>query len=130
MRKDKLIELLNSIPGNPDILLWNGYVEDWMDIDDELVPTLFGKETVEHQLKMIIFQEMNYTKKELSQERISELRKLVEDRTKRDKSDILNPYVEEKEKKEWYGNSIRTKYILNSKMRNKKHFDRNCSVDY
>lgn len=32
MKKDKLIKLLLSIEGNPDILLWNGYVGDWTDI--------------------------------------------------------------------------------------------------
>lgn len=32
MKKDKLIKLLLSIEGNPDILLWNGYAMDWMDI--------------------------------------------------------------------------------------------------
>ncbi len=29
MKKSKLLELINSIEGDPDILLWNGYVEDW-----------------------------------------------------------------------------------------------------
>lgn len=30
MRKNKLIELLNEIDGNPEIVTWNGYVGDWM----------------------------------------------------------------------------------------------------
>ena len=32
MKKSKLIELLQQIDGDPDILLWNGMVQDWMDI--------------------------------------------------------------------------------------------------
>lgn len=32
MKKDKLIAMLQEIKGNPDILLWNGLVGDWMDI--------------------------------------------------------------------------------------------------
>jgi hypothetical protein len=32
MKKNKLIDILNKIEGNPDIYLWNGYVGDWMDI--------------------------------------------------------------------------------------------------
>ena len=32
MKKSKLIELLQEIDGDPDILLWNGMVSDWMDI--------------------------------------------------------------------------------------------------
>lgn len=36
MKKNKLIEMLTAIPGNPDIKLWNGLVGDWMDINPEL----------------------------------------------------------------------------------------------
>lgn len=38
MKKSKLIELLNTIEGDPEIKLWNGYVDDYMDIG-ELVRT-------------------------------------------------------------------------------------------
>ena len=34
MKKSKLIELLTAIEGNPDIMLWNGLVGDWMGIGD------------------------------------------------------------------------------------------------
>ena len=34
MKKDKLIALLNRLEGNPDIYLWNGVAEDWVDIED------------------------------------------------------------------------------------------------
>jgi hypothetical protein len=37
MKKLKLIELLSKIEGNPDILLWNGYVGDYQDIDKSIV---------------------------------------------------------------------------------------------
>jgi len=32
LKKSKLIKLLQEIEGDPDILLWNGTVSDWMDI--------------------------------------------------------------------------------------------------
>jgi len=32
MKKSKLIEMLNSLPGDPDVLLWNGWVDDWQDL--------------------------------------------------------------------------------------------------
>ena len=32
MKKNDLIELLNGIKGNPDIVLWNGMVGDYMHI--------------------------------------------------------------------------------------------------
>ena len=34
MKKEKLIELLLSIEGNPEVKIYNGYVEDYMGIHD------------------------------------------------------------------------------------------------
>lgn len=36
MRKNKLIELLQNIEGNPEVLVWNGYVGDWMALETKL----------------------------------------------------------------------------------------------
>ncbi len=36
MKKSKLIELLKSIPGDPEIKIWNGMVKDWMNISPEI----------------------------------------------------------------------------------------------
>lgn len=33
MRKNDLIKMLQNIKGNPEVLLWNGMVGDWMHID-------------------------------------------------------------------------------------------------
>lgn len=49
MRKNKLIELLNSIPGNPDIVIWNGFVGDIQDIDSEIVERELVKHTKEQE---------------------------------------------------------------------------------
>jgi len=32
MKKNQLIEQLQKIKGNPEIKMWNGYVDDWMNI--------------------------------------------------------------------------------------------------
>ena len=45
MKKNKLIELLQAVEGNPEILLWNGYVGDYMDIDKELAERSLVKMT-------------------------------------------------------------------------------------
>ena len=42
MKKSKLIRLLNEIEGDPDILLWNGVVGDWQNI--QLVPSNLYRE--------------------------------------------------------------------------------------
>ena len=38
MRKNDLIALLNTIEGNPEVMLWNGFVQDCTHISKELVP--------------------------------------------------------------------------------------------
>lgn len=53
MKKSKLIELLTSIEGNPEIKLWNGLVDDWVDLRPEIVTIDLVKQTQEHWLEMI-----------------------------------------------------------------------------
>lgn len=36
MRKNKLIEMLQEIPGNPEVMLWNGFVQDVVPIDKSI----------------------------------------------------------------------------------------------
>lgn len=52
MKKNKLIEILNAIEGNPDIVLWNGMVGDWMDINTKLVPGYLVKQTLSYYREM------------------------------------------------------------------------------
>ncbi len=57
MRKDKLIALLQSIKGNPDIVLWNGMVGDWMDVSPKLVDHSLVKISFDHYVKTVEFEE-------------------------------------------------------------------------
>jgi hypothetical protein len=36
MRKNKLIELLQEIEGDPEVLVWNGQVGDWMGLKSKI----------------------------------------------------------------------------------------------
>ena len=40
MRKNDLIKLLSEIKGNPEVVLWNGFVEDWMPLGQLLESNL------------------------------------------------------------------------------------------
>lgn len=53
MKKSKLLALLNSIDGDPDILLWNGFVNDWQDIDTTPVFDTLSKPTFNHIKRMV-----------------------------------------------------------------------------
>lgn len=45
MKKSKLIKMLESIEGDPDIFLWNGFVQDWQDIGN-ITPVEVERQTV------------------------------------------------------------------------------------
>lgn len=53
MKKSKLIKLLSSLEGDPDIVLWNGMVGDWMDISPKLTEGLLVKETLKGYLQSV-----------------------------------------------------------------------------
>lgn len=48
MKKNQLIELLNQIPGNPEIAIWNGFVSDYQAIDPEVMEITPVKMTFEY----------------------------------------------------------------------------------
>lgn len=52
MRKNDLIKLLSDIDGNPEIVLWNGYTQDFMKVD-RLVESDLVKMTKTHFLEML-----------------------------------------------------------------------------
>lgn len=47
MKKSKLIELLNTIDGDPEVVLWNGFVSDYQHISPELIEEYLTKPTFE-----------------------------------------------------------------------------------
>lgn len=129
MRKNTLIRLLEGIPGNPNILLWNGFVEDWMDIDKEFVPVQMGKESLEFRYNAILHEKLEFGA-ELTEELKESAMSRAKELHKKSSSDILNPYVEDIEIKEWYGSSVRTAYLINAKSRGIHSFDKAGSINY
>ena len=51
MRKNDLIKLLQTIEGNPDIVLWNGIVGDYQNISTKLVEGDLVKKTLKGYLE-------------------------------------------------------------------------------
>ena len=56
MKKSKLIALLNQIKGDPDIVLWNGMVGDWMDVNPKLIEGELVKQSFETAVRMYEFE--------------------------------------------------------------------------
>lgn len=112
MRKNKLIELLNNIPGNPDIVIWNGFVGDIHHIDSEIVE----RELVKH------------TKEYLGL-RCSDA-EMIDSLYKEQEWDFPNQFVKEDEFQNWYGKRKKKIYILQMKKRDKEFFDRSGKIEY
>lgn len=128
MRKSKLLELLNSIEGNPDIKLWNGYVEDWVDIDNKLVPTQLTRMTLAHWLESCRWEtcrDLNDWGYQLPAEEVVKLTKAHSRVCKWE----VNPYVtQENINAKWY--EVKTVQIMQAKSKGEKTFDRAGDISY
>ena len=77
MKKSKLLALLNGIDGDPDILLWNGFVNDWQDIDTKPVFDTLSKPTFNHIKRMVEIEralKLNVHTYKLAEDDIAELK--------------------------------------------------------
>lgn len=78
MRKNDLIKLLTELEGNPEVVLWNGMVGDWMPIDSKLIEGELVKRTEQHFLETVRFekcrdrQDWEY---QLPEEEVAQLKK-------------------------------------------------------
>lgn len=133
MKKNKLIELLNTIEGNPEIVLWNGYAEDYMHIDPKVEPLTLVKETPDFIFTMLQAEYCRTNKTfDISEEKLLELQTKANELHKNREWDIPNEFVTEEEFVRWYGKRTRKLYVLNSKLRNKTSYgmDRSSDLKY
>lgn len=128
MKKNKLIELLNSIEGNPEIVLWNGLVGDYQDISSNLIDDSLVKRTLKdylHHVELERARSYNDWDRKLSESEIKDL----ETNYKQIVDWELNDYVtsEDIKQKRYTAKKI---VLLQPKLRNAKHFDRLGSISY
>ena len=132
MKKDKLIAMLQAIEGNPDIYIWNGFCEDWVDIEPTLQKDIFVKYNKEHVINHIRMQYMNDVGRfELTAVEESRIQAQGESSYKSFYSnwDFPNRYVQEDEFKEWYSKQ-KPIYLINAKIKGAKMEDRLGSMSY
>lgn len=128
MRKDKLIKMLQDIPGNPEVLLWNGMVGDWMDIDNELVPSDLVKQTKEYWLEMCRLEECSDLR-DWSHQLPDQVVKSLSAKYNKLHQWEFNFYVTlEDVKAKRY--KLKKVYILNAKKRGTSCYDRLGSIEY
>lgn len=128
MKKSKLIEMLNALPGDPEIKLWNGMVGDWMDISPALVPSDLVKETLDHWLEMCRLEECVDRRDWTYQMPAEEIADLTKRYPKVHKWE-LNPYVTLDDVKKKHYN-LKKIFILNAKIKGEKSYDRMGDISY
>ena len=129
MKKNQLIALLQNIKGNPEVKLWNGMVEDWMDIEvveSELVKEC--KEFVRFRFEASWKQE-NRTF-EIPPDVQEEIDEEIEKAYKKEPWEFPNQYVSVEDEKRWYGNNRKKILLINGKLRGKSTYDRLGEMNY
>jgi hypothetical protein len=128
MRKNELIELLATIDGNPEIVLWNGMVGDYMHIDNKLVEGDLVKMTLDYYLRTNLLRDCRDAKNwdlvhtpEEVQELKSAYKKYVAWET--------NQYVTDNDVENKRYKRKRVFYI-DAKKRNQTFHDRMGSIEY
>ena len=116
MRKNKLIELLQSIEGNPEIFLWNGIVADIMPVS-KVIPSELYKEKFEFFHRLLNMEELNKGEKPSNED---EARKIFEADW-----DLDEPF--ETIKKNYNKKKV---IIIEPKERGKKTWSRGCNFVY
>ena len=130
MKKNQLIEQLQKIKGNPEIKMWNGYVDDWMNI--QLCEQEFVKESedfIRWSIEMA-WKERNQ-KWEIPEEAQIQIEEVIKERLKDRQWELPNQYLQtEEDEKRWYGKNKKKFVLINGKTRGKSIEDRLGKVSY
>jgi hypothetical protein len=130
MKKNQLIEQLQKIKGNPEIKMWNGYVDDWMNI--QLCEQEFVKESedfIRWSIEMA-WKERNQ-KWEIPEEAQIQIEEVIKERLKDRQWELPNQYLQTKEDEErWYSKNKKKFVLINGKTRGKSIEDRLGKVSY
>lgn len=118
MYKNDLIEKLINIPGNPEIVLWNGYVEDYHSINQEIV-----------EIEVVKYSR-DYLAECLKLEGIEPTPERIEADFEDQDWEIVNEFADSEQRQRWYGDNIKQLFVLSGKSRNKQTFDRLGEIHY
>lgn len=131
MRKNQLIELLQGIKGNPEVMVWNGIVDDYMPIGSVDTNTLY-KQSIDFIYKKLVYdyQERNNS---FDKPPIGIQEKFREKATalfKKETYELPNMYLDQDQFSDWYGNNKKVIISLNPKPTGKVSEGRSCNITY
>lgn len=130
MKKNDLIKKLKQIKGNPDIVVWNGFVQDFNHIGG-IEPTFLYRECREHLITAMKYEIWQYNK-ELSNEQLLERvdMKLVDEDMSNREWEFPNSMFDERLMKSVYGDEKKAIIMIVPKKRDKSTCDRLGTMRY
>lgn len=127
MRKNTLIEKLQALKGNPQVVLWNGFVQDYVDIGDMVTFPLY-KMTLSYYLeacrmeRCIDIKDWSY---QHSEERLEYLKRKYKEVVDWEANDYI---TDEDLKAGRY--TQKTVFVIDAKTKGKDSWDRLGGVSY
>ncbi len=131
MKKSKLIELLQKIEGNPEIYLWNGFVDDWMDISPDFIESELVKECVQFKLDCLKLEWCRDNNTfDIPDEVVVTLNESAIRLAAKENWDFPNRYVGASEFSKWYGKSKKRIVLIDAKRKGVTYSDRIGDMSY
>ncbi|MGL4582644.1 MAG: hypothetical protein ACRCVU_06640 [Flavobacterium sp.] len=131
MKKNQLIQILQGIKGNPEVMIWNGLVNDVMPIGDVSEDTLY-KLSKEHIYETLEFDQKRFAKSfdDLPQDVKQRLKERAEEITKKAQYEYPNQYLHPSEYPCWYNKRVKKIAVISAKVTGKVHEDRWGTITY
>ena len=131
MRKNQLIELLQGIKGNPEVMVWNGLVDDYMPLGSVDTNTLY-KQSIDFIYKKLVYdyQERNNSFDKPPIEIQEKFREKATALFKKETYELPNMYLDQDQFSDWYGNNKKAIISLNPKPTGKVSEGRSCNITY
>ena len=123
MRKNELIKILEGINGNPEVVIWNGHVDDYNNISRDVESIELVKKSREFLEAAINHQRSSEGLGAISDSEMSDIMQSQE-------WDLPNRYVADSDMERWYGKKRKRIVVLEPVARGKKYFDRLGAISY
>lgn len=131
MKKNQLIQILQGIKGNPEVMIWNGLVNDVMPIVGVSEDTLY-KLSKEYIYKTLEFEQKQFAKSfdDLPQDVKQRLKERTEEIAKKAQYEYPNQYLHHSEYPCWYSKRVKKIAVISAKVAGKVHEDRLGTITY
>lgn len=130
MTKAELLKLLEKVDDDAEVHMWNGYVDDYMNIVDVEVVEMV-KETAEF---IGFFAKMQYQRENMVFDIPEHIEREIEESARLSAEnrewELPNPHLEPENYNTWYGTERRKSAIILCDTRGKVSFDRMGGMEY